>query len=245
MLSSMKNRVVRAGQRALAKKGFALSRIRHGYEMLSKIPGGRPETILDIGANAGQFARNVRSVLPDCTIHAFEPLKAPFAILEEWARGDRNVHCHNIALGDHAGSASIHTGPFTPASSMIPAAARLRRAMPHVVPDQLETIEVTTLDAWFEKQKIAQPFAVKMDVQGYEHKVIAGGTNTISQAVAVLTEVSFIELYEGQPLAADLSITLRECGFEIADIYDVSRDPATGMGFQFDALFLPRRFTRA
>ena len=98
-----------------------------------------------------------------------------------------------------------------------------------------------TLDDWFVTQDIPRPFVVKMDVQGYEDKVIRGGQKAFSQAAAVLAELSFTELYEDQPLATDLLLALRECDFEIADIYDISRDPVTGFGFQFDALFLPRR----
>lgn len=240
----IKRRIIQAGQRALGRAGFALSRIRHGHDMLAKIPGGAPKTALDIGANTGQFARDLRSALPDCTIHAFEPVKAPFSELQEWARGQKGVHCYNLALGDQAGTVSINTGAYSRASSLMPAASRLREAMPHVVPDQTEATTITTLDSWFEGQDIARPFVVKMDVQGYEGKVIAGGRKTISQAAAVLTEICFVELYEGQPLAADLLPALRECGLEIADIYDLRRLPATDMGFYCDALFLPRRFIR-
>jgi FkbM family methyltransferase len=240
----MKRMLVRKAQQILAQTGFELRRVRHGYNMLSAVPGGAPKAILDIGANSGQFARKVRSVLPDCVIHSFEPLSGPFAELKSWAGRSSDIHCHNIALGDQAGKALIHTGSYTPASSLMSAAKKLKRSMPHVVPDCEQEIEVATLDDWFERQDIPRPFVVKMDVQGYEMKVIAGGKNAIAQAAAVLTELSFLELYEGQPLAIDLLLALRECGFEMADIYDVSRDPGSSFGFQFDALFFPKRFLR-
>jgi FkbM family methyltransferase len=240
----MKRMFIRSMQQLLSRTGFELRRIRHGYNMLPGIPGGRPEAILDIGANSGQFARKVKSVLPDCIIHSFEPLPEPFAELKAWADQSLNVHCHNIALGDQSGKTLIHTGSYTPASSLMSAAARLKRSMPHVVPDRAQQIEVMTLDSWFGRHDIPRPFVVKMDVQGYEMKVIAGGRKAIGEAAAVFTELSFIELYEGQPLATDILLALRECGFEMADIYDVSRDPESGFGFQFDALFFPRRFVK-
>jgi len=240
----MKRMFVRRAQQLLSRTGFELRRIRHGYNMLPVIPGGPPKAILDIGANSGQFARKVRSVLPDCVIHSFEPLPGPFAELKSWADRSQSINCHNIALGDQAGKALIHTGSYTPASSLMSAAARLKRSMPHVVPDREQQIEVMMLDSWFELQSIPRPFVVKMDVQGYEMKVIAGGQKAISEAAAVFTELSFIELYEGQPLATDILLALREYGFEMADIYDVSRDPGSNFGFQFDALFFPRRFVK-
>jgi hypothetical protein len=53
-----------------------------------------------------------------------------------------------------------------------------------------------------------------MDVQGFEDRVIAGGLRTLERASVLWVETSFVELYEGQPLFADIHDRLRDLGFE-------------------------------
>ena len=55
---------------------------------------------------------------------------------------------------------------------------------------------------------------VKIDVQGAELAVFKGGQRVLSNALFVHTEVEFVELYEGQPLFADVDQFLRSCGFQ-------------------------------
>jgi hypothetical protein len=79
---------------------------------------------------------------------------------------------------------------------------------------------------------------VKLDVQGLEDKVIAGGNTTISQAACVLTEVSFQVLYDGQPLFDDIHCSLQQMGFEYAGNWDQLLDPKDGKPLQADAIFI-------
>jgi FkbM family methyltransferase len=232
-------------ERHLASFGLELRRRRLPHEMCFAAQGGWPKTILDIGANAGQFARQVVEYDAKCVVHCFEPLTQPFHDLSKWAGGFPNVHCHNVALGERAGEFAINTGDFTASSSLYEPTDRLTAAMPSVVPSSRELIRVTTLDEWASEYTVEAPFVIKMDVQGYELQVIRGGRNTFGNASAVLSEVSFVELYKSQPLVWDLVHELHCCGFEMADICTVSRDPGNGLGFQFDALFIPRRYVVA
>lgn len=55
---------------------------------------------------------------------------------------------------------------------------------------------------------------VKIDVQGSELAVFQGGTKALAGATIVQTEVEFVELYEGQPLFADIDRFLRGAGFQ-------------------------------
>src|SRR5687768_1393744 len=60
-------------------------------------------TIIDVGANSGQFAREIAPLFPAAQLHCFEPLPAPFAELDRWiAISGRNGRAYNFALGDRS-----------------------------------------------------------------------------------------------------------------------------------------------
>jgi FkbM family methyltransferase len=54
---------------------------------------------------------------------------------------------------------------------------------------------------------------LKIDVQGSELAVFIHGSQRLSRAVAVQAEVSFLPLYEGQPVFGDVDLELRKQGF--------------------------------
>ena len=54
----------------------------------------------------------------------------------------------------------------------------------------------------------------KIDVQGAELAVFQGGERVLRNALLAQTEVEFVELYENQPLFADVDILLRSYGFQ-------------------------------
>jgi len=237
----MRRRMIRWLQKQLARHGIEVRRARHGLDAMRHLPGGVPRTVLDIGANSGQFARRVRAALPAATLHSFEPLPGPFAQLQHWAADERNVFCHNIALGDVSGKIAIHTGDYTASSSLLAPASRLVDSLPQVVPDRTQEISVMCLDDWARTTELATPLFIKMDVQGFEKGVIHGGLETMAGAAAILTELSFVRLYEQQPLIGEMIALLGELDFLLVDVYDVVPDPVVGLGFQCDGLFLSRR----
>lgn len=205
------------------------------------LPGGAPATVIDIGANEGQFAAAIRSRLPQAFLHSFEPLAGPFARLAARASGDPRHEAHPVALADRIGRASIHTGGRTAASSLFAPAEALRLNYPGLALDQTEEIDVTTLDSWAAGRTLETPILVKLDVQGSEAAAIKGGERTLRRASAVWTELSLVELYDGQPLFVDVAIELRRLGFELASIRNLTRGRDGYHDLQCDALFLPRR----
>ncbi|MBS0338828.1 MAG: FkbM family methyltransferase, partial [Proteobacteria bacterium] len=54
---------------------------------------------------------------------------------------------------------------------------------------------------------------LKLDVQGAELMVLQGAERTLEDVVMVQVEVEFVELYENQPLFADVDRYLRSRGF--------------------------------
>lgn len=79
---------------------------------------------------------------------------------------------------------------------------------------------------------------VKLDVQGYEDKVLLGGKNVISQAKMLLIETSFTRLYENQPLFDDIYLIVRELGFTYQGSRERHYNKKTGELVYEDAIFI-------
>jgi FkbM family methyltransferase len=83
----------------------------------------RIDTVLDVGANEGQFGAMLREMGFAGDIHSFEPIKETFALLQARAAGDARWHCHNIALGRSPGTLVMNVSEFSTFSSALKANA--------------------------------------------------------------------------------------------------------------------------
>lgn len=80
----------------------------------------------------------------------------------------------------------------------------------HVTPVARHDVETKRLD---DIPEIGAVDYIKIDVQGSELKVFQGGERLLDNVLMIHTEVEFIELYEGQPLFADVDTYLRGRNF--------------------------------
>jgi FkbM family methyltransferase len=216
---------------------------RLGLEIVWASPELRPlpsygiQTVLDIGASCGDFLMRVRPILPGAFIHCFEPLPELYALLEKRVRRDPRAKAWNLAVGDADGVQIMHRHEDIFMSSLLPLTEHTVKAFPSTAKWSPQEVKLTSLDKWAESQILEPRLLIKMDVQGYERHVIKGGMSTIQKADLLLTEVSFMQLYEGEYLFDELYQTLRTLGFRCVAMGHPSRDPTTGRSLQNDILF--------
>lgn len=206
----------------LRQLGFDVVRHRSYYDFVLRKRGIK--TVIDIGANIGLFSKEMRGMFPAATIYAFEPLADCFAKLQKNMAGDQRFVARQLALGETSGSAIIQHSSFAPSSSLLPMSELHKKIYPKSSKHTEETIVMARLDDALKDQVLESPVFIKMDVQGFEDKVIAGGHETIAKADIVQIETSFVALYEGQPLFGDILDQMRALGFayqgEAARHYD-------------------------
>ncbi len=189
-------------------------------------------TILDVGANKGQFAYFARCQWPDAKLYCFEPLPQPRAQLKALLKDHAMVLPY--ALGNARGHAKIHVASRADSSSLLP----LGREQKHIYDMEergTQDVEVVRLDDVL-ADKTLRPALLKIDVQGFELEVLNGGQNTLSQCSAVYVEASFIQLYDGQPLADEVERMLADNGFTLTGHHNTSYD-RSGRRIQADMLF--------
>jgi FkbM family methyltransferase len=193
--------------------------------------------VLDVGAHIGEFAQRIRTMLPNAELVCFEPLEEPFTKLTERFRGQPNFRAIRCALGEKAGQHEIHHNEYAPSSSLLPMAELHKKSFPFAVKEQTEMIEVRRLSDVARELNLPDPLLLKLDVQGFEAKVIAGGEDVVARAKIIIIEVSFQTLYEGGPLFDDLYRLLRDHGLTYNGNFEQLSSPRDGRILQADAIF--------
>ncbi len=212
----------------------------HMFHTLSQpwIQALKIATVLDIGANVGDFAFSVRPVLPDARIYSFEPLPECYQAMLRHMQNAPRFTAFNLALGDESGELTFQHHAFSPASSFLPMADAHKEAFPISVNHKPVTVKVERLDAIRPQLELALPLLVKLDVQGYEGHVLRGGEQTIRLAALIIVETSFTTLYESQPLFPNIYQTLTQWGFAYLGPIHQFQHPQSGRPLEEDSLFI-------
>ncbi|BAY12877.1 FkbM family methyltransferase [Calothrix sp. NIES-2098] len=196
------------------------------------------ETILDIGANVGQFALTINTLLPKARIYSFEPLTDCYEKLKARMADCKTFSAFNLALGDESGSLIFERNAYSPSSSFLKIADVHKKAFPKTQATETLEVKIDRLDNIAQQLAIANPYMVKIDVQGYEYQVLRGGEQTIKNARLVITETSFVTLYDNQPLFNDVYNNLINWGFTYVGALDQLYNPQDGRVLQADSIFI-------
>jgi FkbM family methyltransferase len=205
-------------------------------EHLGMMRGRDIATLVDIGANVGQFSLLVTGLLPDVRVEAFEPLRGPAGIFQKLFAGNPRVTLHRVAIGAQQKEASMNVSRREDSSSLLGISVVQTTTFPGTEKVGVENVRVTTLDAELDPSRIVAPALLKLDVQGYELEALRGCASMLHLFDLIYAELSFVELYEGQALAHEVIEFLSDKGFDICGVYNTQSDP-DGRSIQCDCLF--------
>lgn len=228
---------------ALRSIGIEFRRIHRekdpGYELVLQLQERDVVTVLDIGANTGQFAGELFSFGYHGRIVSFEPLGDAHGVLVSAADKKPNWVVHSrCAIGDEEVEVEINVSKNSVSSSILPMLEAHRRAEEASSYINSERVPCHRLDT------VAPNYVgddgqyfIKIDTQGFEWQVLSGGSKTIKGAKGVQCELSLTPLYEGQRLWLDIIGHMEAQGFELWDLQPVFKDSGSGRLLQADALF--------
>lgn len=195
-------------------------------------------TVLDVGANEGQYGALLRAAGYRGELISFEPLADAHARLSARSARDLRWTSEQVAVGDEPGSATIHRAANSYSSSLLPMSEAHLAADPTSRYDGDETVDVVTVDDVVTRRGIEPATTLlKIDTQGFESAVLDGATETLRTVDLVQLELSFVTLYDGQALHDELTARLRDVGLELHGLDPGIADPTTGRLLQVDALF--------
>lgn len=196
------------------------------------------KTVIDVGAYIGAFALAVRTLLPQAHIYSFEPQPVIYQRLVKNIGQDEHFRAFQTALGEQQGEISFWQSSFAASSSALPMSDLHKQAFPYTAQNTPLRVPVGRLDDFLPQMNLQAPVLLKVDVQGYEDRVLRGAKETLRQVDYLITEVSYRQLYEGQVLFAELNDLLAAEGFVFRGTFDSLVSPLDGSLVQQDALFV-------
>jgi FkbM family methyltransferase len=199
--------------------------------------GLRPGTVLDVGANTGQFSVATWKLLNPERIYAFEPTPACAKRLRRILKRCPAAEVLQTAVGERCGVAEFNLNSHSHSNSIRSLEESHKAAFPHAVEAGRIEVPITTLDAGLEGRLMPGPVLLKIDVQGYESSVIAGVGKLWEVIDWVLLEASLRPLYKGEALFHDLQGQLSALGYRFLRPVGQLADPRTGEIIQMDCLF--------
>lgn len=213
--------------------------VNHTARMRQLLAPAMTDVVLDVGANAGQYAAYLRERLDYAgRIVSFEPLDSAFDLLVARASNDPAWTALNYALGSVNSTGTLNVAANSHSSSLLPMLAAHLRSAPDSAYRGVRSIPIRTLDSVIGEHCLANDrIFMKVDVQGFEREVLAGAEASLRRMHAVQLEMSLVPLYEGESLFAELCEYMRARAFVLIAIVPGFADGPTGQLLQVDGVF--------
>jgi FkbM family methyltransferase len=197
------------------------------------------DLVLDGGANAGQYASELRANGYQGKIVSFEPVTEPFNKLAARASKDPRWQALQLALGDADGEAEINVSANEAKSSSFLRQRDLKiGTAPASRYTHTERVQQRRLDSL--SSEILQPtdaVALKFDVQGTELRCLQGAPQLLERARLVEAEMSLYPLYEDEPSYLEIIAYLEARGFVLWSLDPLYVEYDRGRLIEMDGLF--------
>ena len=179
----------------------------------------RIDFVIDAGAHSGQFASTLFGYGQyKGVIHSYEPVLRYYETMKVHESYWPGWKVFNMGLGDVSGQFEINVGPgHGGTSSILPQSDHFKNYVPDEQLTSTETIEVRRVDEIYEKElhDPSRRVMLKLDVQGFEDRVLASCGTGLQNLKLVLVEMSSTPLYEGQKTFGEMCSLLESAGFSV------------------------------
>ena len=227
----------------LWKAGYDISRFNAVSHPIARrkalIESYNIDLILDVGANIGQFAKQMRDdIRYTGDIISFEPLSEEFNLLKEKTDRDNRWEAINCAIGDVEEKSKINIAGNSYSSSILSMLKSHEKSAPESKYIGEEEIYIKTLDSIMDELSINQKnIYLKIDTQGFESKVIKGAEMSLNRIDTIQLEMSLIPLYKDELLFNDMYDLLLSKGYSLVAIEPGFSDKYSGQMLQMDGIF--------
>jgi FkbM family methyltransferase len=192
--------------------------------------------VVDVGAGEGTYTSVFAKTRAVAAVYAFEPVPAAFAKLRNAVRAYGHVQCFNFALGEANGRQALYEYACSDVSSLLKMEEHQERLLRSSRMPSVITVDVNRLDDLVKAGTVAQPDLIKIDVQGYEDRVIRGADSTLQRTRYCVIELSFVSMYQGSLLFGEMYEHMRDRGFQLVAVAGPIAGPL-GAAPQIDGIF--------
>ena len=192
-----------------------------------------PKSILDIGANVGQFYNEIKNIFPNSYYYLIEGSESCEVVLETL-----NVDYSICLLSDSEKEVDFYIRKNEPRCT---GNSIYRENTSFYDDDQIliEKKQTKTLSNLLNNQKFD---LIKIDVQGSEIDIINGGLDIIKEAKGILMEVSLMEYNQNAPTKEFVYEYMDNLGFKPVELIGNINHPLTYELIQQDILFLNKKY---
>jgi FkbM family methyltransferase len=232
LLWKMGYEVHRVGRGSRAWLGYHRNSL-HGILGQVRQAGFTPGTVIDVGAAFGTFTKECHKIFPDAHFVLVEPIDEYLPALSKVANAI--PHATNVAA-----VVAAEDGPiFLNVHHDLVGSSLYREVEEGTDIDGVRReVRAITLDHLVGEQIAPPPFLIKIDVQGAELDVLAGGQKTLAGTEYALLEVSLFHFFHQGPAFCDVVAYMKSKGFVPYDIYGLQYRPLDGALSQIDIAFV-------
>jgi FkbM family methyltransferase len=131
-------------------------------------------TVFDVGAHSGGWAREALQINSEIDLHCFEPSQSSFHALRNRGLG-KNVTHNNFGLGSGNSQAVLHGFEGSGEGNSLYIRRGLEGREGFSPQNRTEEVEIRTLSSYCDEKNIEEIDFLKIDVEGHELAVIQGG----------------------------------------------------------------------
>jgi len=203
----------------------AMDRIAELQLLCDLVERLRPDCVLDVGANRGQFASELRGIAYRGRIISFEPLDSEFQALSAAFADDPLWQGQNLALGSRSDNLEMVIPGLTVLGSLLSPNFESRSVRTQRVNvARLDAVLPALLPDW-QNQRLF----LKMDTQGYDLEVFRGAAGILDRVVGLQSELSVRPIYHGMPHYLQALGCYEDAGFSLFNLSAVSRSAEDGL----------------
>lgn len=185
-------------------------------------------SLIDVGANKGLFYNELKLCYRNAIIKAIliEPIPDCVSILKEKFGENSNLIIAQVAASNTNENKEFYINKYDETSSLLKIRQGIRE-LANIDIEQKAIIKVNTtkLDSIVIEYNFTPEIInlLKVDVQGFEDRVLLGAVETLKRTEYIWIEVSYKKLYEGSCLFSDIYSILSASGFILVEILDGHR----------------------
>lgn len=193
--------------------------------------GFKPNTVYDIGAYKGDFARLCLGLWDETKVVCFEPLEAQYKILSQWSKDEKRIKVIHGLLGEEDKDNVKFNENETASSVLNESVSKDFKTGFH---------KMRKLDSCIKEFNLPIPNLLKIDTQGYEYQILKGFSENLEKVEVVIAELNHIDIHENVKLAEEVIGLLYAHGFVIYDIVEIHRRPFDNAIWQTDFMFVKK-----
>ena len=151
-------------------------------------------TVVDVGANLGQWAGMALDLIVPEKLIVIEPQPRAFAELQRRFAGVAGLELHCVAIGDVNGMTKFRLTRDSTGASVLSPREEMRALVGSnwTVESEIE-VPLRTLDSLL--VGVPEISLLKIDVQGFEKAVLAGAAETLTRTSFLLIELNYQRQY--------------------------------------------------